>query len=662
MFFWKKKNEKVNFNELYQNIKTKCTGEISEDKKSELSEIISKKGYYPSSFANCSLNESEILFCIDEKCKFSQKNETLFDIKIINLGGLSNFIEWLKQLIILPVGTAIYLTPFHKRDFEFSYLIKGMDIDENLDDKNFDLSPKEQIQIFVHLAQKMGHKVFYDFLMRTSRYSETILKKPYLVRWIDTKNAEGKISVIVDKIAKNLEEQFDKDDVEIVKNIYNQDSKGCLSEHYEKIYSVFETKIFEKKKELSKEVYKFENQIKLQKRVLGKTVKELVDEGLWTVPCGADDEFGLPVFDYMNNEEGYPVFKHFDREGNDISQMVKDDFQTPAYFMDLDKNGINQKVLKYFIDLANKYIEDYNFDGLKINYTNGVSEENVNDKIPFEFLKKLNAEIKKNKTILIAEGEFNNLKKYHELGFDIVWTNFKNLTPEKIVSKFDELANYNTKDLKSKNLSAVKIYNDRFYETEEINYQPSRLGLEGALFKWVCLNLLPSGKNAKTHVVYLDGDESFTQTGFVKTLYEHSNLDRNKDENFYKKFNAIREFARTSKIVNGGEANVISENPDGYVSWLISNEPLKELLLVVANYKQKDEKLILQHENDKIETFKENDAVVNKMISLPGECKIVSEYVFDGEEYVAKDYSLEGDLLEIEVLNPCDFRIFLLRK
>ena len=79
-------------------------------------------------------------------------------------------------------------------------------------------------------------------------------------------------------------------------------------------------------------------------------------------------------------------------------------------------------------------------------------------------------------------------------------------------------------------------------------------------------------------------------------------------------------------------------------------------------FKNFDEKLILQNDNEKIETFKENDAVVNKMISLPGECRIVSEYIFDGEHYVSKDYALDGTLFEIEVLKPNDFRIFLLRK
>ena len=37
-------------------------------------------------------------------------------------------------------------------------------------------------------------------------------------------------------------------------------------------------------------------------------------------------------------------------------------------------------------------------------------------------------------------------------------------------------------------------------------------------------------------------------------------------------------------------------------------------------------------------------------------------YVFDGESYVEKEYKSDSDLLEIEILNPSSYRIFLLRK
>ena len=83
--------------------------------------------------------------------------------------------------------------------------------------------------------------------------------------------------------------------------------------------------------------------------------------------------------------------------------------------------------------------------------------------------------------------------------------------------------------------------------------------------------------------------------------------------------------------------------------------------MAVANYKPIRENIILQDSEEKIETIKENDAVVNKMLHLPGELKVSKEYVFDGESFVEKDFE-QTDLLEFEVLNPCEYRVFLLKR
>lgn len=650
--FFSKKNKKPDFENLYIQLKNKFNDEISEERKSELSDVMEQNGYYPSSFANCPLTNSEILFCLDKKQQ-EYKIKQNSNIKILNLGAFSNIMEWVKELILLPKDTIIYLLPFYKRDFECAYLIKDFEVNENI-------GTKEDIQLFVYLAHKSGHPVICDFITQFSRYAQPVIENPYLVRWIDVKDAEQKFSELFEKVSSALEKDFNKEDIEIVKNIYKQDSKGILNEEYKNIYKIFEQKVLEGKKELSKNIYKQENQIKLQKRVKGQPAEKLIEQGLWTVPCGADNEFGLPVFDYMNEQENYPVFKHFDKNENDVSESLKDDFQTPAYYINLNKNEINKDVLKYFIKLGKDLIEDYSFDGFKINNTKNIFENLSNDRLNKDFLKKFISEIKKNDFILISDGEFRDFAQYQETGFDMIWNDSKNLNPHEFLEKASNLGNYNTENLKINNLSAVKIYNDIFCELDNTN--PSQLGEKGALFKWFCLNFLPTGKNSNMPILYMDGDESFTEQGFAKTIYENNKLDRYKNEDFYKNFDAIHKFASTSKIIKEGEATIICNDDDGFVCWLISKEPLKELFLIVANYKLPDEKVILHNDNEKFETYKENDAVVNKMITLPGECKISKEYIFDGEKYIEKDYNNDSDLLEIEVLNPCEYRIFLLRK
>ncbi|MBQ9688512.1 hypothetical protein IJV79_02620 [bacterium] len=655
MFFTKKKQDKT---QLFNYVREKFSEEISQDRKQSLSEILEKNNYYPSSYANLELTDSETVFCIDKLLESSVRNMDKFwfesfDIKVINLEG--GVIDWLKHLVILPPKTAIYLMPFHQRDFECSYFIKGLDVDKNLGDDNLGISSKKQIQMFVDVAQRLGHPVMYDFLTGFSRYCDEILKFPYLARWIDTKHAEKQFETYVDECCKELEKEFDSDDVQIVKGIYFQDSKGCLSEEYEKIFKTFEKAVFEKKKVYSKENYKYSNQAKLQKRVAGKTVQQLIEEGLWTVPRSAEKASLLPVFDYMNKEENYPVFKHFDKSGTDISESVKNDFIAPAYFVDTEKSKVNKDVVKYFLNLAQSYIDDYGFDGLKVNFTEDIFDDEKIEKIPTEFLKLFNEKMTKNGVVSVAQAKgLVRLNEYKDLGFDLVWDESVDLNPEQYLFKYAKLS--------SDDITVAKIYNDRFGESGYVHNYPSLLGEKGAIFKWFCLKLLPCGKNAKLPVVYLDGDESFTQEGFIKTIFEYVKLERGKNEEFYKKFNAINQLVRESKLVEGGEANIIEQDDDGFVTWMISKDPHKEMLLVVANYKLPDERVILKDDNEKIETVKENDAVVNKLITLPGECRIEKELVFNGEKFEPKDYGAKSGLLEIEVLEPCEFRIFLLRK
>ena len=77
--FFSKKNKKPDFENLFAQLKNKFNDEISEERKAELSDIMKENGYYPSSFANCNLTESEVLFCLEQKQNEPDKKS---DIKI----------------------------------------------------------------------------------------------------------------------------------------------------------------------------------------------------------------------------------------------------------------------------------------------------------------------------------------------------------------------------------------------------------------------------------------------------------------------------------------------------------------------------------------------------------------------------------------------------
>uniref|UniRef100_UPI0040263013 hypothetical protein n=1 Tax=Candidatus Stercorousia sp. TaxID=3048886 RepID=UPI0040263013 len=280
-------NEKVvRLNKIYAALKENYPAEkISENRKNELSSLIKKYGYLPYPYIKAleELTPEEILFGLEIKWgdnKVLKNNEFIVtddkisvlsrnniknsswiqkeghDIKLINLAGLGDgnktkdtgkFIDWLRQLLILPTGnlennifnTTIYLIPFHPREFGCAYLPKSSEVSEKLFDENIEkltgMNGKEQVQTFIMLAQLAGHPVIYDILPQTGRFSKAVLANPEIARWFDINILNKELDANIDKIAKNMPESFDDEDVELVKNIYKDSqngSSGDLSSHY----------------------------------------------------------------------------------------------------------------------------------------------------------------------------------------------------------------------------------------------------------------------------------------------------------------------------------------------------------------------------------------------------------------------------------------------
>ena len=264
-------NEKVvRLNKIYAALKENYPAEkISENRKNELSSLIKKYGYLPYPYIKAleELTPEEILFGLEIKWgdnKVLKNNEFIVtddkisvlsrnniknsswiqkeghDIKLINLAGLGDgnktkdtgkFIDWLRQLLILPTGnlennifnTTIYLIPFHPREFGCAYLPKSSEVSEKLFDENIEkltgMNGKEQVQTFIMLAQLAGHPVIYDILPQTGRFSKAVLANPEIARWFDINILNKELDANIDKIAKNMPESFDDEDVELVKNI-----------------------------------------------------------------------------------------------------------------------------------------------------------------------------------------------------------------------------------------------------------------------------------------------------------------------------------------------------------------------------------------------------------------------------------------------------------
>ncbi len=759
-FLFGKKDNSVaidkKINEIYSSLKKTYPSEnISDERKAELGKLIKENGYLPYPYIKAleELTPEEILFGLEIKWqdnkifsdgKFSFANNKVsvlarngiknsawmqkegHDIKLINLAGLGDgnktketgkFIDWLRQLLILPTGnlnngifnTTIYLIPFHPREFGCAYLPKSSEISEKLFDENIEkitgMDAKEQVKTFITLSQLAGHPVIYDILPQTGRFSKAVLANPEIARWFDINFLNKELEANIERIAKNMPESFEEEDIELVKNIYKDSqngSSGDLSSHFKNIYDTFDSLMTESKKKLSGAMLQRANQVKLQKRardVVARvhgfkpnqkltenditkqidTIQELMNEGLWPAPGGAWCSAGGPVYDKMSECGGYPTFKHYDYKGEDVTGFANLDCQTPYYFCFLENGTLNKPVIEYFVDYMIKLQAEYNFDGFRVDHidhiVDKVSENNgrpISYRAPRAVLGKLNRTMKSKIPYFGTLAEYmlwdDFLKEYHkDMSFDVLWGNDivsqSEKTPEKIMEDNQHLTNYNVNFKKGEKLSILKTYNNQDGEFRCIDQYPGQLSETGALYKWFKYKFLPGGKFAQRPMLYVDGDESFTKRGIEMVIGEEIAMPRENHYDFYKKFNAIDKFVKDNTIINNGEAQIIVQDEDGFSAWIISKFPEKTAYLVVSNYKYTTERVTMFDENN--QSYSEilhGNSVFDKTINLPTDYTIIKEHYIDDNKFVSVAFDTETSTLHFDKLDASEFRVYELKR
>jgi hypothetical protein len=746
------------FNDLYSRIKNLYkTDEISSERQKELSELIEKYGYLPYSQAKAlkELTSSEVIFCLEKKLeinntfkdnKLNIKNNEIspvkrhgfqnadwikqeqHEIKLISLAGLGDgtfnpepakFIDWLRQIVILPSGnenknilsTTIYLVPFTPRDFGNAYLSAGSEeVSEKLTDKflkEHNINAKEQVKLFITLAQLAGHPVIYDVFPQCGRYSKTVMVHPEIARWIDVKFLTEEISKALNFVAIKLSQEFDEDDVTIVRNIYKTTLKSGsidLTAEFMPIYKRFTEELEDKKKELSNFITKKEEQKKLQKRVLnivsdiqgvnsnkikketditkrGEIINALIEEGLWTLPDGAWCSSGIPIFERMAECGAYPIFTHYNSQGHDVSEFAESDCQTPFYFVYLENGEYNLNVINFYIEFLRDLQKDYNFDGYRISHTDFVVDEMsekdlrpISYRAPRFLLTKINETLKKDVPYFATMAEYrlwnSYYKEYHQgMHFDVLWGNDTKTDYEKIptevINNSRELQDYNATVGHNSLLTVLKTYNNQDGTFRTVNRYLGLMDEDEALFKWFKFKFLPAGKLAQRPVMYVDGDESFSKDGIETTIEEEISLIRANDDNFYHKFDAIRRFAVNNELTIEGEAQIITQNKNGFISWMISKETVKESLIIVANYLPANEKILKQNTDGTMEySVKENKAISNKKVEIPSDYTLFSEFIYeeDKKDFIEHYFEPNVKTIEIEKLEPSEFRIFKIKR
>ena len=408
-------------------------------------------------------------------------------------------------------------------------------------------------------------------------------------------------------------------------------------------------------------------------------IQELIKVGLWPAPGGAWCSAGVPVYDKMSECGGYPTFKHYDYKGEDVTEFANLDCQTPYYFVNLENGSYNKDVVEFFLNAMKTLQQDYNFDGFRVDHidhiVDKVSENKgvpISYRAPRKVLGQLNKMMKKEIPYFGTLAEYmlwdDFLKEYHEdMDFDLLWGNDivsqECKTPECIVEDNQHLANYNVALKKQNYLSILKTYNNQDGEFRCIDQFPGQLGEQGALYKWFKYKLLPGGKFAQRPMLYVDGDESFTKRGIESVIGEEMSMPREKNYNFYEKFNAIDKFVKSNPIITDGEAQIIRQDDDGFVSWIVTKEPLKTAFLITSNYKYPTEKVCVTDENgNSYKAIVEGKSVCNKTVQLPCDYSVKCEYEFSNGEYIAKELRLIGDYVEFGELRPAEFSIIELTR
>ena len=649
------------------------------------------------------------------------------DIKLTNLAGLGNgnfsnecgkFMSWMRQLLILPTGnkennifgTTMYLIPFHPREFGVAYLPTASCVSPNLEDKKIlertGFNADEQVKIFIKLTQLAGHPVIYDILPQTGRFSKLVLTNPDCARWFDINALSDELKKSVDKVVEKLSSKYSSEDLNIVSDIYKKnldgESFGDLSEHFQNIFNDINDEMKEAKIFLSNSMLERSIQDKLHKKarniinraannLRGKKLKEsditnqgdiintLIKEGMWPAPGGAWCSAGVPVFDKMSEGASYPTFKHYKFNGEDVTEFANLDCQTPYYFVNLENGKYNKDVINFFINYMKELQSEFNFDGFRIDHIDHIVDEvSEKDGVPISYraprkvLGALNTAMKEKIPYFAVLGEYmlwdNYYKEYHEdMNFDLLWGNDivsqSSKTPQVIADDNLYLSNYNSSSKKSTPLSILKSYNNQDGEFEAIDRYPGQLGKQGALFKWFKYKFLPGGRFAQRPVMYIDGDESFTKTGMEYVIGNEVSMKREKDYDFYSKFDAIDRFVKNCPVITDGEAHIIRQDDDGFAAWQIQKEGLKNSILVIANSQAPSEKVQKDDGNGNCWTeIIEGREVFDKTIELSCDYSIVSEFRFDGTDYIEEKFVAATNSLSFGKLMPSEFKFFTVIK
>lgn len=629
-------------------------------------------------------------------------------------GERARFEDWLKYLLVLPAGnlaagvlaTTVYFLPFQERDLGSAYIPHSSAVSPLLADQNLPgLDAEEQVRYFLAFCQLAGHPLMYDVLPQTGRFSRLVLAKPYLARWFDLAALNAALRQAIERIAAGWQPRLPNGVAAALTALELDRLNGLQRPAPIEVapwLAPFQAKVLEVKRQLSVEMATAGPQAALQQRVRevvaqvegwemasehaaesdiaqqGQIIERLLARELWTAPGGAWCSAGAPIYDGMSQGRAYPLFRHEDAAGQDVTYLANLDCLTPFYFAHWENGALNEPVVDFFLDYLQEWQARFNFDAFRFDHVDHIIDavsvdqrrRPISYRIPAQVLGAVNRRMK------AAVPHFGALAEYmlwdrlydeyhHDMGFDLLWGDDMLRQADKDLLELsrdaDSLRAYNAAG--TNRLSILKTYNNQDGEFGLINQYPGQLTRAGALFKFLLLKFFPGGELAQRPVLIVDGDESFTPCGIAETIAAEITLRRAADETFFERFDALNRFALQHPALLDGQAELLVwEGRQHPVVWLASASqvPATEKLLVIAN-SQYPEWIGAQ---DGVFVHRIGNTMNGVEIWLPRGLQAQAEYVYDSSSrtFEPRQWDTPTPMLFFESLAPAEFHFYRVRQ
>ena len=348
------------------------------------------------------------------------------DFCFLNVRALGKDKNWSGNLIdalkVLPTlrASSIHLAPFFECTFDNIYaldtlttihrpIVHGNYVKEGLD-------AYKQMKLLIDAAHLLNKTIGFDLEPHVSQFSRIVCDNPHLFRWIE-----------LDDNKENLKDNILFHDI---------------------ILEPKQNEIIDKVKKIRDNIYKTNNISKLEDYTIDanklsdihqELIKELIKNGLWTIPSHTWGGAGLPEYSHYNKNGNYPVFTYLNAKGEDHSSEAFG-MLTPYKFYDRlpvnripshdEKPTINKEGQEFFFNIFPNLRKNFKFDFVRFDYVDHVfdgilddiDDFPVSDRLTPQVIKDLTKNIKNDNPFIgfMAERMGDDIEKYMTVGFDLI--------------------------------------------------------------------------------------------------------------------------------------------------------------------------------------------------------------------------------------------------